>query len=230
MKKSVLVLGLAFALVGCGGSGGGNSAPVTKPEVLTGLYANQQDRVLMLVDTARQTDNIIVGDFLSNAVMVAHSIKQSGNVIDIKGLTYVDVNTIITDSTVEAKAQFDNGGVQVSGTLNAQILAYNFEKVEDTKSLIELSGSYTNHADGYVWTIDGAGNLTINGDCLMSGALKRNGVYFDLENVTVSNCKIGAMNGVYKGVLVSAKHGGVDYIAGVVTNDNYTIWGSVNIN
>ncbi|PIB17214.1 hypothetical protein [Vibrio rotiferianus] len=235
MKKLVAVSAVAvFSLVGCGGGGGSASSGSTdtKPQetfAYNGLYANEQDQVLMLVDSSRTTTPIIVGDFASNAVMAAHTVQTNGSKLNIKGVTFVDTYNYVFDSTVSATADFDSNGVMLNATVNNQLLSYSLAKASDSKPLAEIVGTHTNITDGTVWTIDTEGNLTVNGICQMYGQLTRNGSYFDVKNIQVSNCRDSAYDGVYQGVVATAMYQGSYYLSGVMTNDEGAIWGSVSM-
>lgn len=232
MKKRVAVLaGVAFTLVGCGGGGGGSSSEATAPAqsesfAHNGLYANPQDQVLMLVDNTRTEYPIIVGDFYSNAIIAGHEVAATKNDLTIKGLSYVDTAVSMSDSTLKASASFDDKGVVLTATVDGVLNNYSLQKAADSKSISDLVGAYTNPNDGTVWTVDEHGYLSINGVCQMYGKMTRNGAYYELNEVNVSNCADSDFNGVYRGVVATASYSGGEYLAGVLSREGFTLWGS----
>jgi|GEM_PF-3933137 len=235
MKKYLAAVGVVttMALVGCGGGSGGGSSnatvdPTPKEFAHNGIYANSQDLTLMLVDAGYDYP-VIVGDFASNAIMAAHKATTTEHTMTIKGLSYVDTMTQLSDSTFEANANFDNSGVTLTATINNKLENYSLAKAPASKSISDLVGSYTNPNDGTVWSVDEAGNLSVNGMCQLYGKLSRSGDYFRLNQVEASNCADPDLNGTYKGVVVTAPYQSNFYLAGVMVNDTNTIWGSVGL-
>ncbi|MGR5209611.1 hypothetical protein [Vibrio rotiferianus] len=232
MKKLVAVSAIAvFSLVGCGGGGGGSASSGstnTKSDTFAhnGLYANPQDQVLMLVDSNRTQYPVIVGDFYSNAIIAGHKVTTTKDSLTITGLSYVDTSVNLSDSTLKAEAGFNSQGVVLTATVDGKLTSYSLQKSPDSKALADLVGSYTNPNDGTVWSVDAAGNLSVNGMCQMYGKLTRNGAYFDLKHVEVSNCADPDFNGVYQGVVATASYAGGEYLSGVLNNEGFTLWGS----
>ncbi|MCR9640813.1 hypothetical protein NB496_09235 [Vibrio alginolyticus] len=234
MKNVFAVTALAaLTLVGCGGGDGDSSSSGTNtPDVSqfshNGIYANTQDLVLMLVDSNRETNALIVGDFSQNAIIAAHDASVKGDTMTLKGLTYVDTSMFQSDSTLSATASFDESGVTLTGKVDNDFYSYSLAKAPDTKPLSEFTGTYTNPNDGSVWTVSESGELTINGDCQISGQLQRNGAYFNLNYGMVSNCSDPGLNGPGSGVVLTATYQGKDYLAGVFSGvDERVLWGSV---
>ncbi|MCW4446814.1 hypothetical protein OHV10_21475 [Vibrio splendidus] len=235
MKSKLLgALVVSAALVGCGGgSGGGSSSTSTQPAGFesNGIYANDADLVVMIVDDTRAKNNVIVGDFAGDAVYFTHSAESSQDKMVTTGLTYADTNNYLVDSTLEMTSTFSGDTATITGTVNNQNVIYSLDKTASTKALSDIAGTHTNADDGSVWTIgtDGAFSLT-GAVCQISGTLVRNGEYFDLTNAQAVSCIDDDLNGSYSGVLVTASHNGQSYMGGLMGNDDALLWGSVPIN
>ncbi len=71
MKNKGLIVGLiaSVSLIGCGGGGGGSSTPSSVSSFSgSGIYVNTADLAVMVVDSSRSANNLVVGDFANNGV------------------------------------------------------------------------------------------------------------------------------------------------------------------
>lgn len=231
-SKLVGALVISAVLVGCGGGGGSSGSPTPQTGFESnGIYVNDADLVVMVVDDTRTQNNVIFGDFAANAVYFTHTAESSQGKIVTTGLTYADTSSYLIDSTLEITGSFSGDTATITGTVNNQNLVYTLDKAESTKALSEIAGTYTNTDDGSVWAIgtDGAFSLT-GAVCQISGTLVRNGDYFDLTNAQAVSCVDDDLNGSYNGVIVTASHNGQSYMGGLLGSDNKLIWGSVPLN
>lgn len=213
----------SVALSGCGGGGGSDESDSFS---YNGLYANSNDHVFMVVDSQRPNENIIVGDFLNNAIIVSHKATVSSNRLSIKGLTYIDLSTWVYDEALAGSVLFNDDVVTLSAVIENQNYLYSMKKTDNSLSLSNIAGTHTNSIDGSVWSVALDGTFQINTGCFISGTMSRNGVYFDVT-AQAENCADSSLNGQYTGVMATALYGGSHYLAGVMSSDTGAIWGSV---
>ncbi|WP_332398550.1 hypothetical protein [Vibrio metschnikovii] len=228
MKNSIVIL-VGALLVGCGGSGGGDTQQGQEvKKSFDALYVNTADKVIMVVDAARTKGSVIVGDFVGDAVLVSKSAQVESDKVHVKGYTYVDNTMWLSDNTSTALISFSNDVATLTTKINNQNYVYSMTKAKESLLLSEIVGVRINQGDGSVWTVREDGSFQINTHCNLSGTLKRSGFYFDMLAVA-ENCEDSSMNGQYNGVMLTAEYEGEHYLAGVLMNDSAAIWGSVSL-
>ncbi|SHO54487.1 hypothetical protein [Vibrio quintilis] len=234
LQLGVSALVLSSVLTGCGGGDGGTTTSTSSVSGFSkhnGIYVNTDDLAVMLIDSTRSAHNLIVGDFAGNSVYFTDSgTVENNDTYKSKGLTYTDESSFLSSSSLELTATFTDTTATLNGTVNNKNVVYSFDKSSDSKSLDEITGTYTDSDSGAVWTVD-SGYLAINGDCLISAKLTRNGSYFNLTEINASNCNDSSFDGQYDdGVLMTIKYQDHDYLAGIMGNDEAIMWGRVAIN
>ncbi|WP_198106479.1 hypothetical protein [Vibrio navarrensis] len=71
MKKALLALATSAALVGCGGGGSGSGASSQDTTYKKdGIYVNNTDLVVMLVDSDLPLGSVLIGDYVNNEFLV----------------------------------------------------------------------------------------------------------------------------------------------------------------
>ncbi|MBJ2144813.1 hypothetical protein JC606_00225 [Vibrio sp. IB15] len=236
MKNSGLIFGmvLSVGLVGCGGGGGGDtSAGGSNSEESSatkfsgnGIYVNQLTSQAMLIDSARAKDNLVLGDFTEDAVFIAHNGTTTTNQMKTVGLTVVTNTISYTDEEQEMTATFSDKSVTLNTVIDNKNEIYSMDKTSDSLELGKIVGTHTDPQDGSTWTINGDGSFIINSDCTISGNLVRNGSYFDIKGAQAVSCADAEMNGSYDGVLLTVELNGINRIAGILGNENYSLWGN----
>jgi len=228
MKNKGLMVGLivSASLVGCGGGGGGSAQSSVSSFSGNGIYVNTTDLAVMVVDTSRSANNLVVGDFANNSVYFTDSSTTTENQMKTKGVTFADNATFIKSSNQDMTANFTGDSVSLTAVFNGSNLAYSMDKTSDSLQISEIIGTHTNTNDGSAWIINADGSFTVNGICTITGTLERNGAYFNVNNANAVSCAQSSMNGTYSGVFLTVKHGGIDYVAGLLGNDTSLLWGS----
>ncbi|EJK2115240.1 hypothetical protein NK428_002115 [Vibrio navarrensis] len=228
MKKALLALATSAALVGCGGGGSGSGASSQDTTYKKdGIYVNNTDLVVMLVDSDLPLGSVLIGDYVNNEFLVNDTHSISGNTLTTKGLSYVSPALTTYSADVEAKFTFSEMGATANGVLNGTNLIYSFDRAPDSVALADMLGTHTNPVDGSTWTIEQDGTFTINGICTISGKLTRVDSYYSATNVSASNCTDAGFNGNgYGARLLTVTKGGTTYILGIMANNDHFIWGS----
>lgn len=227
---------LSVGLVGCGGGGGGGggtSADGSNSEESSaakfsgnGIYVNQLTSTAMLIDSSRAKSNLVFGDFTDDTVFIAHNGTTTTNQMKTVGLTVVSSAVTYTDEEQEMTATFSGKSVTLNAVLDDGNLVYSMDKTSDSLELGKIVGTHTDPQDGSTWTINGDGSFIINSNCTISGNLVRNGSYFDIKGAQAVSCAEAEMNGSYDGVLLTVELNGINRIAGILGNENYSLWGN----
>lgn len=229
MKNKNLILGVVtiLGLVGCGGGGGGSTAaPTAQSFKGDGIYVNSTDLSVMLVDSKRSSNNLIVGDFANNGVYFTDSATTTESQMKTKGITYADASSFITNSGQELTANFTDSSVSLTAVFNGSNLAYSMDKTSASLPMDQITGTHTNPSDGSTWTINTDGTFVVNGICSITGKIVRNGEYFNVDNATAVSCTPSSLDGTYSGILLTVKHQGTDYVAGLLGNDTGLLYGN----
>lgn len=221
LVTAVLLLG------GCGGDGSSISESSERNDSFSynGIYFNGADFAVLLVDSSRPENNLIVGDFGSDSVYFTDSATTTKNQMKTVGVTYADEVDFLKDSSQEITADFNDTSVELKSTVNGRNLAYSMNKVSDSLPLPEIVGTHTD-TDGTTWEIFADGSFIVNGICTVTGNLVRKGAYFNVEKASATSCALTQMNGVYSGVLLTVQYQGVDYLAGLLGSETALLWGS----
>ncbi|TCT60157.1 hypothetical protein [Vibrio crassostreae] len=232
-KFSVLILTILFTVAGCGGGGGGGESSSTTPTkyLQDGIYLNDTDLVVMLVDTEQADGALLVGDYVDNSVYFndTHTVVNT-NTLKTTGLTYVSNTNYAYDSNVEITTTFTEQGANLSAVVDNQNLSYSFDKTSPSEELSSFVGTHTNPDDGSVWTINNDGTFTVNGVCIITGTLSRVKDYFMASNVNAANCSDAAMNASdYEARLLTVNQNGTTYVLSAMANGSNILWGSVPI-
>ena len=228
MKKIALLASLISAtLIGCGGGGGGSSESSNSAFSGDGIYVNDTDLAVMVIDSKRAHNNVIVGDFTGNSVYFVDTATTSSGTVNASGIAYVTNNgPLQTDTAQTITATLNNNAVTLTATVGGTNLAYSMDKTSDSLPLAEIVGTHTSPDDGSTWQIDADGSLTVNGFCTISGNLVRNGAYFNITGATAVGCSPSSYNGSYDGVLLTVEHNGQNHIAAVLGSNSGILWGS----
>lgn len=241
MNKLILSALTIGILTGCGGGGGGDSSPADNsatesPTVYKqdGLYLNDSDLTLMVVDSDESQHGVIVGDYdgVNSSIYIVDSITSSENTIKTTGLTYVKNGYAAYDPSIETTVNFSETGADVSGTINGSTLLYSFDRTADSETLDNITGTHTNPEDGQEWNINADGSFTIYSSaaigCTVTGNMEMvKGYYYRADNVTLSGCTDPQLNNNnYTGVITTVNQNGTTYLLGVLSNGIAVIWGS----
>lgn len=230
MKNKGLIFGLVtiVGLVGCGGGGGGGStaAQPVKSFKGDGLYVNPADLSVMLVDSKRSKNNLIVGDFANDSIYFVDTATTTETSMTTKGIKLANSSAFVQNSTQVMNAKFDKAIVTLTSVFNGTNLVYSMNKTAASLPINQITGTHTNPSDGSTWTINSDGTFAVNGVCSITGKLVRNGEYFNVDNATAVSCSQSSLNGTYNGVLLTVKHNGKDYIAGLLGNDTGLLYGN----
>ncbi|MDL5025608.1 hypothetical protein QR676_00045 [Vibrio sp. TMPB1044] len=228
MKGSTVFLVTSVLLLvgGCGGGGEDSSTSASNDSFSSnGIYFNSTDFAVLLVDSSRSENNLIVGDFGSDSVYFTDSATTTKNQMKTVGVTYADEVDFLKDSSQEITADFNDTSVELKATFNGRNLAYSMNKVSDSLPLPEIVGTHTD-TDGTTWEIFADGSFIVNGICTVTGNLVRKGAYFNVEKASATSCALTQMNGAYSGVLLTVQHQGIDYLAGLLGSETALLWGS----
>lgn len=235
MNKSLVLLAVAAALSGCNGGGGGSSESSSSGSTpgtyeKDGIYLNNTDLVVMLIDTEQQDSAMVVGDYVNNDFYANDTHTVNGNTMTNKGLTYASNYSYLYNSTIQTTVTFSSGGATVSGVVNNQNMMYSFERTGASAALSEITGTHTNPDDGSTWTINSDGSFIVNGVCTFSGSLSRVKDYYLAKNVSATGCDSTAYNATdYEARVITVNHAGTIYILGIMANDKAVLWGSTPV-
>lgn len=231
MKKTFTVLAIGAVLTGCNGGGGGDSAASSQTiHTKDGIYLNDTDLVVMLVDTDLTDNAMLVGDYVNDAIYFNDTHTLSGNSMTNKGLAYVSASTYAYDADIETTVTFSSTGATISGVVDNTNLVYSFDRTADSAQIADITGTHTNPDDGSTWTINSDSTFTINGVCTINGTLTRVKGYYSAENVVASGCSDSNLNGTdYKARVITVEQSGTTYILGAMANDTGILWGSTPI-
>lgn len=231
MKKTFAMLAIAAAMTGCGGGGGGDSTAETQTTYTKdGIYLNDTDLVVMLIDTDLTDSAMLIGDYVNSDIYFNGTHTISGNTMTTTGLAYVSSNTFAYDENLETSVSFTSSGATVSTVIDNTNLLYSFDRVDDSEPVANITGTHTNPDDGSTWTINSDNTFTINGICTISGTLTRVKGYFSAENVQATGCSDPSFDANdYSARVITVEQGGTTYILGAMANDNAILWGSTPI-
>ncbi|UUM31793.1 hypothetical protein [Vibrio japonicus] len=228
MKHKLILLAMASALTGCGGGGGSvSSSPAATSNHLDGLYVNDTDLTIMLIDTDLAKNAVLVGDYVNSEILVSNTHTISGSSITTKGLIYAGSSAYLYDPTIEATITATNEGANITSVINNTNITYSFDRTKDSASLAEMAGTHINPDDGSLWTVNTDGTFTVNGICIVTGTLKRVKGYYSAENVQATNCSDPSYNATdYTARVVTVEHSGTTYLLAAMANDSSAMWGS----
>ncbi|WP_239834945.1 hypothetical protein [Vibrio cholerae] len=135
--------------VGIGGVGGVGGGTQTAPNTIykkDGIYVNEQDLVVMLVDTDLYWKSVVVGDYTNSAIYVGDFGTVNKNTMQTRGLYYVDLNTYYYEPTTKINYTFTATGANASSVINGQNFAYftypRYFGDKEISSLISLLTSF----------------------------------------------------------------------------------------
>ncbi|WP_413285642.1 hypothetical protein [Vibrio sp. MA40-2] len=227
-NKSFIIVCLSSSLlIGCGGGGSSDSSPSFTGN---GIYSNTADLAVMIVDSTRDSENIIVGDFSNDSIYFTNTATTTVNTMTTTGLTYADTATFAVDTDLVLTATFDSSEVTLNGEVDGTNLIYSMDKASDSLSLAEIVGTYTDADDGSTWQVNSDGSFIITGTCIITGDIERSGAYWNITDASAVSCTDSEFNGTYEGVFLTVNHDGHDYIAGLLANSVAMQWGSTAIN
>jgi len=232
MSNNKLTIGLGVLLtVGLVGCGGGGSDATPTPNTANsfsgnGIYINSADSIIMAVDSTRDKNNLIVGDFNYGSVFYVESATTSQDQMKTKGMTFADNNGFVYDQEQTMTASFTNSTVTLTAVIDNTNIVYSMDKTSASLPLDQIIGTHTNPTDGSTWTINADGSFVVNGVCTISGNLKRSSDYFNIDKATAVGCNNVSLNGDYHGILMTVNRNGTQYITGVLGNNTSLIWGS----
>ncbi|MCF8779944.1 hypothetical protein LZU85_14150 [Vibrio sp. IRLE0018] len=236
MKKTLLALATTALLMGCGGGSSSDASPqgTTDKQATTyqkdGIYINDTDLVVMLVDSDMPLASVIIGDYVNNEILINDTHTINGNTMTTKGLNVVSDTINFYSQDVEATLTFNETGVTANTVLEGTNLIYSFDRTGDSLSLTDLAGYHHNPDDGSNWIFAVDGTFTVNGSCIFSGTLTRVDGYYSATNVTAANCADPIFNGVdYEARLVTVKQDGKFHILAVMANEENVLWGSAYV-
>ncbi|MBY6197332.1 hypothetical protein [Vibrio hangzhouensis] len=224
-----LLLPLLF-LTGCGDEGGIDLINNDGDFVGDGIYINDTDFVVMLVDSKRESNNLVIGDFEGNSVYFVDSAVTIENKMITKGLTYADSYNFLKDENLVLNAEFNASSADVKGQEGGLTVTYSLDKAASSLPLEQLVGTYTNPEDGSVWTINPDGSFIVSGVCTITGQAQRTGAYFSVLEAEAVGCSEPVLEGTYFGAFMTVNHQSQDYVTGLLGNDYALIWGSAPIN
>lgn len=232
MKKELIVSTFCTSLLlGCGHESSEVEdyfpPDVPDPELFVGngVYLNEQDFVVMVVDSERDTHPIVVGDFASNGVLLTHTGEFDNKIAKTKGITLAsDAGGYLVDNTIEFTGEVSDNGMYIYGDVYDQMIAYSFTKTSNSMNLASLVGTHTNPTDGTTWRIAIDGSFEINGTCIVNGTLKYNRYYFDVLQAEASNCADDSFNGSYEGMMATISYQSDIYLSGIIFKDTGVMW------
>lgn len=235
MKKTLLALATTALLMGCGGGSSSDASPqgTTDKQATTyqkdGIYINDTDLVVMLVDSDMPLASVIIGDYVNNEILINDTHTINGNTMTTKGLNVVSDTINFYSPDLEATLTFNETGVTANTVLEGTNLIYSFDRTDDSLPLTDLVGTHSNPDDGSVWTVAEDGTFTVNGVCVITGTLEYGDGYYSATNVTAANCVDPILNGVdYEARLITVTQGGKTYVLAVMANDENVLWGSAH--
>ncbi len=212
---------------GIGGVGGGTQTTPNTIYKKDGIYVNEQDLVVMLVDTDLYLKSVVVGDYTNNSIYIADTRRLDKNTMQTSGLYYVDLNTYYYEPTTKINYTFTATGANAFSIINGQNFTYSFKRAPDSMPLAEIVGTHTNPDDGSTWTINADGSFIVNGECTLSGKFIRVDGYFTAKNSSATGCRDADFNDTnYEVRMVTATHKGTTYLLGVAMSYDKMMWGS----
>lgn len=231
MKKTFATLAIVAAMSGCGGSGGGDSStPSQTTYTKDGIYLNDTDLVVMLIDTDLSDSAMLIGDYVNDEIYFNNTHTISGNTMTNKGLAYVSSSTYAYDTDIDTTVTFTSSGASITGVVDNTNLVYSFDRIDDSAEIADITGTHTNPDDGSTWTINSDSTFTINGICTINGTLTRVKGYYSAENVVASGCSDPSLDATdYSARIITVEQSGTTYILGAMANGDAILWGSTPI-
>ncbi len=231
MIHKIALISLSLLVAACGGGGGGSgSSNKATSHVRDGIYLNNTDLVVMLVDTGLTNAAMVVGDYVDNSVYFTDTHTVTNNTLKTKGLTYASTSTYIYDSALEIETEFDQQGATLTTVVNNQNVVYSFDRAPASAQLDVIAGTHINPDDGSTWIINADGSFIINGVCTISGTMKRVKDYFLAKNVEAVSCDDPDFDSSnYEARILTVNQAGTTYILSAMANPHHVIWGSVPI-
>ncbi|MGL4193010.1 MAG: hypothetical protein ACRCRU_10660 [Vibrio sp.] len=231
MKKTFVtfaILVISATIIGCGGSD--SDAETQTIYAKDGIYLNDTDLVVMLIDTDLADSAMLIGDYVNNDIYFNGTHTISRNMMNTRGLAYVSSDVFYYDDNLKTSISFVSGGATVSTVINNKNLIYSFDRIDDSKPVTDLFGLHSNPVDNSSWEIKNDNTFTINGICTISGTLKRVKGYFSAEGVKANHCDEPSLEADnYSARFITVEQDGKTYILGAMANDNAILWGSTPI-
>lgn len=233
--KWALAAAIGLALAGCGGGGGDDegSKPIGGSGAkYDGIYVEPNYLGMMLVDTGRKSQPVIIADFSTSVVMVADTAKLSNKKLTTTGLTLADGSSgsLVYSPAMQSNITFGNNSAKASIDLAGEVYSFDLTKAPDSLAVEAVSGSHLNYNDGAEWIINEDGTFTVNGTCTVSGTFERKDEYFNVTEATAVSCGSDGFEGKYTyGVIVTLSNQGSDYVAGVIGRKGNLLWGSAEL-
>ncbi len=232
MRNVITAVLLSLFISAChsgSGSGSGKNNN-TDNHVEDGIYANDTDLAVMLVDTELAEAALVVGDYTGESIYFTGAYSINDNILKTKGLRYASASTQFHDTDIEITTEFSQQGATLTTTINSENVVYSFDKAPASASLSDIVGIHAN-IDKYstVWTINPDGSFTVIGMCNMSGTMVRVKDYFLAKDVKATSCAATSLDGNYEARILTVNWSGKLYILGAMVNTNGIVWWSAPI-
>ncbi|MCW8327626.1 hypothetical protein MD588_02255 [Photobacterium sp. SDRW27] len=231
MKRFSIVGSILLVLLtsGCGSEDNGSSSSSSSVDFISssssresfignGIY-NDEGLSFMLVDSTRANNNVLLAD-LDNGdfYVVDNSVTTTDTQMITQGLTYSENDNIFRDENFVATANFTSDSVTITAQSENENFVYSMDRTEDSLPLEQIVGTHTNPDDGSTWEINEDGSFVLNGGCSISGNIKRQGAYYNIERASAVSCANSAENGSYYGALVTLNIADNYYLFGIFAN------------
>ncbi|PSW07532.1 hypothetical protein [Photobacterium lipolyticum] len=224
MKGFSIIGGILLVLLtsGCNSdseSSSSASGPSSSSEsfIGNGIYKGDGND-FMLVDSTRANNNVFLADLDSGEFYVVDNSTATETQMITRGLTYSDNGNISRVEDFVATANFTPDTVTITAQLEDQNFIYSMDRAEDSLPLEQIVGTHTNPDDGSTWEINEDGSFVINGSCIISGNIKRQGAYYNINSASAVSCNNSAENGSYYGALITLNIADNYYLFGIFAN------------
>lgn len=199
----------------------------TSEHVLDGLYLNDTDLAILLIDSDLPTQSVLFGDYSgSNSALINDSHAISGNTMTTTGAAMSSSGTYSYDASLETTIDATIEGATITSTINGTNFVYSFNRTQDSAPLGDIIGDHVNGDEnsGSLWTIYDDSRFIIVGICTVTGTLERVKHYYIADNVETTNCASDPLNATdYKARIVTVEQFGFKYLLAVFMNDSAVI-------
>jgi len=227
MKRFCVIGGILLVLLtsGCnsdsesssGASGASGPSSSSESFIGNGIYKGDGND-FMLVDSTRANNNVFLADLDSGEFYVVDNSTATETQIITQGLTYSDNGNISRVEDFVATANFTPDTVTITAQLEDQNFIYSMDRTEDSLPLEQIVGTHTNPDDGSTLEINEDGSFVINSGCIISGNIKSQGAYYNIDRASAVSCDDSAENGSYYGALITLNIADNYYLFGIFAN------------
>ncbi|KKC99680.1 MULTISPECIES: hypothetical protein [Photobacterium] len=192
---------------------------------IDGIYVDVDNNVVMMVDEDTEDGGFVLLDTDDSAVVMNTSHTISGTRMTATGISYLSSSAYSMNMEDSVTLTFYRQSVSFMGVINDQLTSYSLDRNSGSLSLETLDGTYTNSETGDTFSIDVAGNFTINGGCTISGTVYQKKHYYRDDAASVTGCSDATFDrDDYQFILFTLIVGDTNYLVTIADSSVATLW------